>query len=120
MRGGRIAGYLRFPELTTDYMFDERAILQLARKFDWPYVRFFRDRFDTREQWASLQQALQRGEVAGLVMMAMTLVPEVDRVGFIEAVLKKGVRLVTVAEELDSWSMEGRLWLAKQLMQSES
>lgn len=120
MRGGRIAGYLRLPKQTTDYVFDEHAILQLARTFDWPYVRFFRDRFDTREQWVSLWQAIQRGEVVGLVMMGMNLVPQEERIPFIEQILKQGVRLVTTAEELDSWSMEGRLWLAQQLIQAET
>lgn len=116
-RGGRIAGYLRLPEQPTDFLLDERAILQLARRFDWSYVRFFRDRFDTREQWVSLQQALLRGEVVGLVMMTLDLVPKEEWTPFIERILRQSIRLVTVKEELDSWSIEGRLWLSQQLLE---
>jgi len=114
-RHGRIAAYLQLPEAPTDLVFAERALLNLADRCGWSYVRFFRDRHNTIDQWDSLMQAMLRGEILGLVMMSVTIVPAQDNDRFIDWVMKQGIRLLTVTEGLDSWTDAGRLWLMGQM-----
>jgi hypothetical protein len=119
LRPGRIAAYVRLPQFPTADILHEHAILQRARQEGWQYVRFFRDRHDTWEQWVSLCQAVNRGEVSSLLLMSYREVPEMERASFAQLMLRKRVRLLTVTDGIDSFTPEGRLWLMEQALKEE-
>jgi hypothetical protein len=119
VRGGRIAAYLRLPPKPTDLVLAERILLEHARKQGWHYVRFFRDRFYTDDQWESLYQAVQRGEILGIVMMSLHDIPTQAWSAFLTLVLNRAIRLLTVTEGIDSWTVEGKNLIGEWIQRSE-
>lgn len=108
MRNGRIAAYMILPGGNADAILAEHALLKLARSRGWQYVRFFRERPGSRDQWESLLQALKRTEILALLLMSLEDPPGSALESLIPLVLESGILLLTVREAIDSWSESGR------------